>query len=88
MALSAGVVTGRALYGPAVRRLQPRRPRVTRLPLAMAQMADSGQPVVRMQKSGPPIEHGRWPISMATDNTPAPSSLTAEIRRKTPPPLL
>jgi hypothetical protein len=40
-------------------------------------MADSGQPVVRMQKSGPPFEHGRWPISMPPDNTPAPSSLTA-----------
>jgi hypothetical protein len=33
----------------------------------MALMADSGQPIVRMQKSGPPFEHGRWPISMATD---------------------
>jgi 2-oxo-4-hydroxy-4-carboxy--5-ureidoimidazoline (OHCU) decarboxylase len=54
----------------------------------MALMADSGQPVIRMQKSGPIFEHSRWPISMATDNTPAPSSLTAEIRKKTPPPLL
>jgi hypothetical protein len=56
--------------------------------MAMAQMADSGQPVVRMQKSGPIFEHRRWPISMATDNTPAPSFLIAEIRRKTPPQLL
>jgi hypothetical protein len=72
MALSAGVVTGRGAWksirhAAAVPRLQPRRPRVTRLPLAMAQMADSGKPVVRMQKSGPPFEHGRWPMSMATD---------------------
>ncbi|MEY2725090.1 MAG: hypothetical protein RLZZ458_957 [Planctomycetota bacterium] len=77
-------------HAAAVPRLQPRRPTVTRLPLAMAmaQMADSGQPVVRMQKSGPIFEHRRWPISMATDNTPAPSFLIAEIRRKTPPQLL
>jgi hypothetical protein len=43
----------------------------------MALMTDSGQRVIRMQKSGPTFEHGRWPISMATDSTPAPSSLTA-----------
>ena len=71
-------------HAAAVPRLQLRRPSVTRLPLAMALMADSGQPVVRVQKSGPPFEHGRWSISKATDNTPAPSSLIAEIRKKTP----
>jgi hypothetical protein len=43
---------------------------------------------IRMQKAGPSFKHGRWPISMRTDNTPAPSSLTAELRRKTPPPWL
>jgi hypothetical protein len=86
--LWAGGAGKSSRHAAAVPRLQPRRPTVTRLPLAMALMADSGQPVVRMQKSGPPFEHSRWLISMATDNTPAPSSLTAGIREKTPPPLL
>ena len=47
----AGAGAGKSIrHAAAVPRLQPRRPTVTRLPLAMAMalMADSGQPVVRM----------------------------------------
>ena len=51
-ALGAGGAWKSIYHAAAVPRLQPRRPRVTRLPLplalAMALMADSGQPVVRV----------------------------------------
>ncbi len=85
MALSAGIVTGWAmLSGFLVRRRSLTSPDAGEGSRGLlggerweALMADSGQPVVRMQKSGPPFEQSHWPISMPPDNTPAPSSLTA-----------